>query len=69
MFSHMAADYSFSSLYGIHHNLSILLLMNISCLQFLPTNILMHVSWTRECVDKSEIGLLLALLDSQTLSK
>lgn len=56
MFSHMAVDYSFSSLYGIHHNLSILLLMNIGCLQFLPTNILMHVSWTCECVDKSEIG-------------
>ena len=38
----------------IHHNLSILLLMNIS-LQFLPMNILVHVSWTRECIDKSEI--------------
>ena len=52
----MAVDYSFSSQYGIHHNLFILLLMNIGCLQFLPMDTLVHVSWTCECVDKNEIG-------------
>lgn len=39
----------------IHQNLPILLLMNIGCLQFMLMNILVHVSWTSECIDRSGI--------------